>query len=55
MAAPEDVQYLQFDAEGNMYIYEAGAGCSGVPRRVAPGEELHLFTERTFGQDEAMS
>ena len=42
MAQSEDVQYFQFDSEGNMYIYEGGAGCTGIPRKVAPGEELHL-------------
>ena len=42
LAQPEDVQYFQFDKEGNMYIFEPGAGCTGVPRMVQPGEELHL-------------
>ena len=42
MAQCEDVQYFQFDQEGNMFIYEPGAGCTGVPRKVEPGEELHL-------------
>ena len=42
MAQSEDVQYFQFDQQGNMFIYETGAGCTGVPRKVEPGEELHL-------------
>ena len=25
-----------------MYIFEPGAGCTGVPKLVKPGEELHL-------------
>ena len=54
MATPEDVQYFQFDSDGNMYIYEPGAGCSGIPRRVEPGEELHLFTERSFSQEKEL-
>ena len=43
LAKPEDVQYFQFDSDGNMYVYEPGAGCTGVVRKVAPGEELHLY------------
>ena len=42
MAKSEDVQYFQFDQEGNMYIFEGGAGCTGKARKVAPGEDLHL-------------
>ena len=42
MAQAEDVQYFQFDQHGNMYIFEPGAGCTGVPKLVQPGEELHL-------------
>ena len=42
MAQSEDIQYSQFDKEGNMFIFEPGAGCTGVPRKVEPGEELHL-------------
>ena len=37
---PEDVQYFQFDEVGNMFVFEPGAGCTGVPRLVKPGEEL---------------
>ena len=31
---PEDVQYMKFDSEGNLYLYEPGAGISGEPHRV---------------------
>ena len=40
IAKPEDVQYFQFDSEGNMFIFEPGAGCTGNVRKVSPGEEL---------------
>ena len=30
----EDVQYMKFDHEGNLYLYEPGSGMSGVPKRV---------------------
>ena len=28
---------MQFDSEGNLYIYEPGAGCSGRPRKIPQG------------------
>ena len=38
-----------------MYVFEAGAGCSGTPRLVQPGDELNLTGEITsetkFSQD----
>ena len=40
ISQPETVQFFQFDAEGNMYMFEAGVGCSGVPKLVRPGDEL---------------
>ena len=42
LAKPEDVQYFQFDSNGNMYVFEPGAGCSGLARKVEPGEEWDL-------------
>ena len=30
----EDVQYMKFDSEGNLYLYEPGAGISGESRHV---------------------
>ena len=44
IAKPEDVQYFQFDSDGNMYVYEPGAGCTGAVRKVAPGDELDLLS-----------
>ena len=41
LAQSEDIQYFQFDKDGNMYIFEGGAGCTGLSRKVEPGEELH--------------
>ena len=40
MSEPESVQYFQFDQEGNMYMYPAGAGITGIPKLVRPGDEL---------------
>ena len=53
MVTSESIQYFQFDNEGNMYIYPAGSGCTGVPKLVHPGDELNFqstsdsFTDRT--------
>ena len=44
MSQVETVQYFQFDKEGNMYVFPAGSGCSGVPKLVHPGEEF-LFED----------
>ena len=33
-AKSEDVQYMRSDSQGNLYLYDAGAGMSGIPRRV---------------------
>ena len=40
MAAPESVQFFQFDSKGNMYVYPAGSGCTGVPKLVHPGDKM---------------
>ena len=42
LAASESVQYFQFDKKGNMFMYPAGSGFSGVPQLVQPGDELFL-------------
>ena len=36
MAQPEDVQYFQFDKDGNMFVYAPGAGFSGQCQLVKP-------------------
>ena len=33
----ESVQFMQFDCEGNLYVYPPGAGCSGIPRKIPQG------------------
>ena len=38
----EDVQYFQFDSDGNMYVFEPGAGMSGECVRVEPGFEVNV-------------
>ena len=25
---------MQFDSDGNLYVYESGAGCLGVPHKI---------------------
>ena len=40
MTQPEDVQYFQFDSEGNMFIYPPGCGINGTPKLFKPGDEL---------------
>ena len=40
LAQPEDIQFFQFDKDGNMFVYEPGAGCTGIPKKVAPGDDL---------------
>ena len=37
------MQYFQFDEQGNMFMYEAGAGFSGQCKLVRQGDEL--FTD----------
>ena len=44
---PESVQYFQFDSHGNMYIFAPGAGCSGEPKFVSPGDELIFNSSET--------
>ena len=36
----ETIQYFQFDEAGNMFCFEPGAGCSGIPWLVRPGDEF---------------
>ena len=40
MVASESVQFFQFDQQGNMYVFEPGAGCTGNATLVKPGDEL---------------
>ena len=34
--------FFQFDQQGNMYVFEPGAGCTGNVTLVKPGDELIL-------------
>ena len=45
LVASETVQFFQFDDSGNMYIFPAGSGCNGIPRRVEPGDEC-IFNDK---------
>ena len=47
MACSEDVQYFQFDKDGNMLVYEPGSGFSGECHLVRPGDELNLSWNRS--------
>ena len=33
----ESVQFMQFDSEGNLFIYEPGAGCLGFAHKIPQG------------------
>ena len=44
LKASESVQFFQFDQAGNMYIFPAGSGCTGVPKLVKPGDAM-IFTD----------
>ena len=37
----EEVQYFQFDSSGNMYVFEPGAGMSGIAKIVKPGDDFN--------------
>ena len=43
----ESVQFFQFDYEGNMFVFEPGAGCSGPSTLVKPGDELIFNKENS--------
>ena len=51
MADPESVQFFQFDSEGNMYMFEPGAGCTGASRCVEPGDEMIFGRQSEFSQE----
>ena len=51
MAAVESVQFFQFDAEGNMYVFEPGAGCTGQATLVKPGDEMIFNKTVEFHDD----
>ena len=45
MVASEDVQYFQFDQEGNMFVYKPESGFSGPSVMVEPGFDMKEVTE----------
>ena len=51
LAASEDVQYFQFDSEGNMFIFEPGSGFSGPAVKVEPGFEMQTYTQENWFRD----
>ena len=51
MAAVESVQFFQFDAEGNMYVFEPGTGCTGQATLVKPGDEMIFNKTVQFHDD----
>ena len=43
----ESVQFMQFDAKGNLFVYEPGDRCSGTPHKIDQEftqEELEIVT-----------
>ena len=51
----ESVQYFSFDKEGNMFVYPPGAGCTGIPRKFYPGDELDLTNYHDVCEDQNVS
>ena len=45
MIASEDVQYFQFDEQGNMFVFQPGAGFTGPSLKVQPGFDMKEVTE----------
>ena len=35
--ASDSVQFMQFDSDGNLFIYKPGAGCSGIAQKIPQG------------------
>ena len=40
------VQFMQFDSDGNLFVFEPGAGCTGTPHKIEQGflQEDLLFS-----------
>ena len=52
------MQYFQFDKDGNMFVFEPGAGFSGNCQVVKPGEDLIFCNDVTtteFSQETSQS
>ena len=49
------VQFMQFDSDGNLYVYEPGTGCSCTPHRIDQGftqEDLQLSLSGAGSNDD---
>ena len=47
----QSVQFMQFDKEGNLFVFEPGAGCSGIARKIPQGfsqEDLEFTNEDLY-------
>ena len=52
MVKSEDVQYMKFDKDGNLFLYEPGGGMSGVPKRVIEfGSDEIIYEESGYSDD----
>ena len=55
----ETIQYFQFDQTGNMFVYPASCGCTGIPKLAKPGDDIFFsdsgeeIITNTMGSDES--
>ena len=54
LRASEDVQYFQFDNEGNMFVFGPGSGFTGPSVKVAIGFELADTTQYSVFSGETL-
>ena len=52
MVSSESVQYFQFDNDGNMFVFEPGAGFSGQCKHVESGFEWEANSSQTIWSQE---
>ena len=50
----EDVQYFQFDKDGNMFVFKPGSGFSGPSVKVEPGFEIGECTQYSLFSNDQM-
>ena len=51
----EDIQYFQFDKDGNMLIFKPGSGFTGPSVKVEPGFEIDECTQDSlFSNDDKL-
>ena len=51
LTCPETVQFFQIDDAGNIFVFAPGAGCTGTPHHVEPGDEMIFNYSQEFSQD----